>query len=109
MRLRFPGDETVELCSLRCAELWLQASGRRPDSILVVDEAAGGVIAAGDAYYVRSRVVSHPPTRDRRHVFLREEDARVHAATFAGRVLDGDQRPFAGYLPRQAGATPEME
>lgn len=100
VRLQFADETPVELCSLRCAELWLQASGRRPDSIRVVDESTGGVIDASDAYYVRSRVVSHPPTRDRRHVFRREVDARTHAAEFAGRVLDGEERPFADY-PRR--------
>lgn len=95
VRLAFDGERPVELCSLRCAELWLLASGRRPRAIQVTDEASGGVIDASEAYYVRSRVTSHPPTQDRRHVFRREEDARAHAAAFFGRMLEGPQRPFA--------------
>lgn len=90
-------DGTVyPFCSLTCAELWLSASPRRPDRILVTDEPSGELLPAGEAHYVRSRVMSSPTVRESRHVFRSLEKAQAHARQFQGRVLDAKQRPFEG-------------
>jgi hypothetical protein len=88
------GTEHV-FCSLRCAELWLRATNEKPEKILVTDEATGREIEASSAYFVRSDVMAHSPSNDHRHAFLRRENAEAHADTFRGRLLTGDDRPFA--------------
>ena len=89
------GDD-FEFCCLSCAQWWLEASRARPSRIYVTDETSGEEIEAEKAYYVRSRVVSHGPTQERRHVFRHQSDAETHAREFHGRVLEGKRRPFAG-------------
>jgi len=81
-------------CSLSCAELWVSASRTAPERIYVTDENTGEEIDASCAYYVRSEIVSHAPTKDRRHAFARKEAAESHADSFRGRLLTGDDRPF---------------
>ncbi|HND51088.1 MAG TPA: hypothetical protein PLV92_01785 [Pirellulaceae bacterium] len=87
------GLTTRRFCSLACVEAWLAASKAEVKTIWVTDERTGAELPAHDGYYVRSRVISHPWTRDRRHVFARESDARAHAESFQGRLLEGEQRP----------------
>jgi hypothetical protein len=89
-----------QFCALTCAELWLEVSGVHPRAIYVTDEATGDELGARSAYYVRSRVMTHPPTRERRHVFRYKADAQTHAEAFHGRLLTGSQRPFARWFPK---------
>lgn len=81
-------------CSLFCAERWLAASGARPQSVLVVDETTGTAIPSEQAYFVRSLIIAHEPTGERRHAFRNPQDARRHAEEHRGRILEGDDRPF---------------
>lgn len=84
-----------QFCSLACAEYWIETSGAKPVAIYATDEMTGQEIDAASAFYVRSSVVSHVRTQENRHVFAREADAKRHAELFHGRMLQGEQRPFA--------------
>ena len=88
------GEERV-FCSLRCAECWLAAAGEHGAAVYVTDEATGDELSAEDAYYVRSRIVSHAMSGERRHVFRSLQDAQRHAESYQGRVLVGKLRPFS--------------
>lgn len=70
--------------------------------IQVADEASGRMLAAESAWYVRSQVIAHGPTVDRRHVFAARAAAERHAAAYYGRLLQGRQRPFARWLAAPA-------
>jgi hypothetical protein len=87
-----------EFCSLVCAELWLESSQESPVEIYVTCEPMGQELSGSQAYFVRSQVVTHAPTRDRRHVFARRSDAAAHARMFRGRILVDDDKPFAKWL-----------
>jgi hypothetical protein len=89
---------TWSFCCLRCADLWLRQQKEAPRAILVTDEASGARIDARDAYFVRSMIVTMPPTGNRIHVFRTEVDARRHAEESFGTVLVGSERPFATLL-----------
>ncbi len=95
VRFAWPDARDIRFCSLTCAELWLQASGRQPSSIWVTDEPSGVAIPLEDAHFVRSSVVVHRPTRDRRHVFADRDTAQRHAEQFFGRILTFAEQPFA--------------
>ncbi len=82
-------------CCIACTELWLRRSKAIPHQVLVTDEVTGQPVNAADAYFVRSSVTSNAPTRDRRHVFSRRDVAELHAKSFHGRVLTGDDCPFS--------------
>jgi hypothetical protein len=99
LRVRVVDSQGAEFdfCTLTCAELWLKASNTAPAAIYVVDELTGKELEASRAHYARSQVIAHAPTRERRHVFAFESDARGHAKAFRGRVLTGRQRPFAEF------------
>ncbi|MBI3463369.1 MAG: hypothetical protein HY000_09965 [Planctomycetes bacterium] len=86
--------QSHEFCSLRCAELWLEARQRPPHAVFVTDEVTTREIPASAAHYVRSSVVTNPVTRERRHVFASPSDALRHVRAFGGRLLVGEERPF---------------
>lgn len=88
------GDER-EFCSIRCAECWLAAEAERGAAVYVTDEATGTETPAEQAHFVRSRIISHSLSGERRHVFLHLDDAQRHADAYQGRVLVGTQRPFS--------------
>jgi hypothetical protein len=94
VRIEERGGRERLLCCVDCARKWLAAAEERPERILVTDESTGAEIAAGDAWYVESRVVAFPICACRIHVFAREADARDHARDFGGVVLEGEERPI---------------
>ncbi len=95
VRVMADTNREYPFCCLTCAELWIDRARATPRKIVVVDEASGTPIDASAAYYVDgSSVKSNAPTGDRRHVFRKLADAQSHAATYRGRVLSGDERPF---------------
>lgn len=102
LRVRIVSDDLLshEFCSLICAELWLEADGRRPREVRVTDEITRRELPADCAHYARSRVISNRVVRENRHVFAEERDAQLHAERFQGRVLLKAQRPFARAIER---------
>lgn len=84
-----------QFCSLACAENWLQRSKTQPLQIWVTDESTGEQLDASEAFYVRSQVLAHAPTRDRRHVFGDLAAAQRHAEQYLGRLLERQEQPFA--------------
>lgn len=87
---------SFHFCCLLCAELWLDRSlDDLPRQIKVVDEVSGEMLDEQHAFFVYSSVFNNSPTGDRRHVFQNRQDAEKHAATYRGRLLEGDERPFA--------------
>jgi len=93
-------DGLSQFCSITCAERWLRASRVLPLEIRVVDESTGIELNTADAFYVRSQIVAHAPTRERRHVFGSLEEAQRHADDHFGRILPQDERPFAEWTGR---------
>lgn len=88
-------DATERLfCCVDCAQTWLARSGVTPTAILVTDESTGRRIAAGEAWFVRSRVPSNPVTGSRVHTFADENDALGHQGAYGGVFLRGDDRPL---------------
>jgi hypothetical protein len=86
---------TRRFCCVDCAGRWLDRSAAAPHEILVTDETSRAEVAADEAWFVRSRVVAFAPTGTHVHVFAREADARRHAETYGGTVLEGDERPLS--------------
>lgn len=95
VRIIESSDTPREFCCLTCAERWLQQRRDQARRILVTDESSGREIAAGDAHYVRSTVVTNPVTGNQRHVFESAEDAARHASAAQGLLLAGPERPFS--------------
>lgn len=91
------GAASFRFCGVLCAERWLARGGAESASVLVTDETSGKEIPAADAVFVRSTVVAVPTTGDRVHTFARREDAERHAAAYHGTLLEGSDRPFAGF------------
>ncbi len=87
--------EEREFCSLRCAECWVAAAGWSNATAFVTDEESGEQLRASEAYFVRSRIVTHRMSGERRHVFRNLSDAEKHAELHQGRLLIGKLRPFA--------------
>jgi len=81
-------------CCLRCAEIWVGRQSTAPRSVRVTDEFSGRLIDAGDAHYVRSSVVTNPPSGNRVHAFRNRADAEKHADIHGGTVLSESERPF---------------
>ncbi len=88
--------ELSVFCGILCAEMSLKQSMAIPHQVLVTDELTSKSLDAGNAHYVRSAVVSNSHTGDRRHVFGQRAAAELHATTFHGRILTGNDRPFSG-------------
>jgi hypothetical protein len=84
-----------EFCCIRCAQLWLKSRRGQPVVIYVTDEASGQEIDGQGAFYVRSSVVTKATTGNRIHAFGDQEEAERHAAAARGRILNGQDRPFA--------------
>lgn len=93
--VKLESGKRVEFCSIRCAEWWLQATGAKPVQVRVTDETTGEEMDASEATFVRSEVVIHPWSHERRHVFRLRQDAENHASTFRGRILEGENIPFS--------------
>jgi hypothetical protein len=82
-------------CCLRCAELWLAARSGSLRTVYVTDEVSEQEIEAGQAWFVRSSVVTRPTTGNRVHAFRDRPDAERHAEHAHGILLLGADRPFA--------------
>jgi hypothetical protein len=85
-----------EFCCIECARLWLNRDDAHARTILVTDETTGQAIAAQSAWFVRSRVITVPHTRNRIHAFQAKADAVRHADSASGAILAGADKPFAG-------------
>jgi hypothetical protein len=83
-------------CCVVCAELWCRRHPGEAQAIYVTDEATGEEVEAASAYFVRSLVVTTPPTQNRIHTFRSRADAERHADAAGGTLLDGAERPFGG-------------
>jgi len=83
-----------EFCCIRCAQAWQQHGAGSAASVFVTDEASGEEVAASQATYVRSTVITTPTSGNRVHTFARPEDAERHAETCHGTVLPDQARPF---------------
>lgn len=88
---------SVAFCSIACAERYLLTSRLQPWRILVVDERSRRPLDAAEAHFARSQVTVQATSNERRHVFASKEEATAHAEAFRGRVLMGDEAPFAAY------------
>ena len=87
---------SVTCCDVRCARNWLASHSERPTRIQVQDEHGGGPIDSAEAFYVRSAVVTNRVNGNRWHVFGDRETALRHARESRGRLMRGDEHPFAG-------------
>jgi hypothetical protein len=87
-------EETHAFCCIRCAQLWLEHQGRPPVAIYVADEETGDEVEAGQAFFVRSRVITMAATENRIHAFAHRSDAEKHAQLYGGSVLPKGERPF---------------
>ena len=83
-----------DFCCIRCAQLWLDHQAQPPRAIYVTDEKTGEEIEAGQAFFVRSRVVTVAATQNRLHAFADRADADRHAQLYSGRILTDAERPF---------------
>ncbi|HWB09544.1 MAG TPA: hypothetical protein VG826_09980 [Pirellulales bacterium] len=86
--------EKRPFCCVRCAEYWLAQEPLPPNEIHVTDEVSGRPLDAGEAFFVRSSVVTNDVTGNRIHAFENRADAEGHASQFRGRLLTEDDRPL---------------
>jgi len=73
------------------ARIWLGEYSDQVFSIRVTDEITGQKIAAKDAYYVVSELITIPHTGNKIHVFARKAEAELHARQFNGKLV---KEPF---------------
>ncbi len=73
------------------ARIWLGENSDQVFSIQVTDEITGQKIAAKDAYYVVSELITIPHTGNKIHVFARKAEAELHARQFKGKLV---KEPF---------------
>ena len=73
------------------AQIWLGEYSGQVFSIQVTDEITGQKIAAKDAYYVISELITIPHTGNKIHVFARKAEAELHARQFKGKLV---KEPF---------------
>jgi hypothetical protein len=86
--------ESHAFCCVTCAELWWQQHHEEVNVVFVTDESTGDAIAAASATFVRSLVITTPPTQNRIHAFRLRADAERHLAAAGGTLLEGRERPF---------------
>jgi hypothetical protein len=89
--IRDGGKPAHEFCSIRCAEMWLARAGVSTTTVLVTDAITGQEIDATQAFYVRVPVFP----RSEVHAFADRALAEKHADLLRGRLLEGDEMPFA--------------
>ena len=73
------------------AQIWLRENSDQAFSIQVTDEITGEKIAAEDAYYVASELITIPHTGNMIHVFARKAAAELHVRQFNGKLV---KEPF---------------
>ena len=79
------------------AQIWLRENSDQIFSIQVTDEITGEKIAAEDAYYVASELITTPHTGNMIHVFARKAAAELHARQFKGKLV---KEPFRTHRRR---------
>jgi len=82
---------TSKFSCVLSAQIWLRENSDQAFSIQVTDEITGEKIAAEDAYYVASELITTPHTGNMIHVFAREAAAGLHARQFNGNPV---KEPF---------------
>lgn len=82
-------------CCILCAESWLAKNASPNAKVEVTDEVSAKTIPADDAYFAPSSVMTNSATLNRIHAFADRDDAEAHARQFGGRLLEGNERPFA--------------
>jgi hypothetical protein len=95
VRLEERNGSSYMFCCLGCAERWWDRRGQDVRGLWVTDETSGIELAAHEAHFVRSTVVTNAITGNRLHAFREERAARQHAQAARGRVMLGSERPFA--------------
>jgi len=83
---------TSKFSCVLSAQIWLRENSDQIFSIQVTDEITGQKIAAKDAYYVRSELITIPHTGNKIHVFARKAEAELHARQFKGKLV---KEPFS--------------
>ena len=93
-------------CCVLNAHIWLARNRNQVSSIWVTDETTGEKVRAEEAFYVSSRVITTPHTKNRIHVFAKEEEARIHARQFNGKLVTNPLKTsqkktvkFVKYMP----------
>lgn len=93
-RLESPPGTPRAFCSVRCAHGWTRRVGGKPYHLRVRDETTGADIDEADAWFARSTVLASRASGERIHAFARRSDAEAHVASYGGRLLEDDERPF---------------
>lgn len=87
------GDESSKrFCCVLNAQIWLERNSKPVFSIWVTDEITGKKIRAEEAFYVSSKVITTPHTRNRIHIFAKKEAAQIHARQFNGKLVQNPLR-----------------
>lgn len=94
VRIVDENNRSYKFCCVKCAQLWLAAHDAKPIAVFVTDETGGKEVAAGQAYFAISTIVTESKTLNCIHAFAEEADAQKHADKYWGRVLGGTDRPF---------------
>lgn len=92
-------------CCIRCAEYWLAQQTGAVGEVRVTDEVTGAAVEAAEAFFVRSAIVTNHTTGNCIHAFRALHDAEEHAAANRGRLLSGEERPFAMPVTRSGPVT----
>lgn len=74
--------------SIISARIWFRENSNQVSTILVTDEATGEKIDARQAFYVESKVITTPHTRNKIHVFGQREAAELHVLEFRGKLVN---------------------
>lgn len=101
------GAEPVHFACVVNACIWLARNGDDIASIWVTDEDTGERVAAEEAFYVVSSVVTTRHAKNRIHVFRRQETAENHARTYAGTRIHNPLRVQRKVLTRTVSYRPD--
>lgn len=80
-------ESSRKFCCVLNAQIWLAGNGNQVSSVWVTDEITGEKVRAEEAFYVSSKVITTPHTRNQIHVFAKKEAARIHARQFDGKLV----------------------
>jgi hypothetical protein len=80
-------ESSKRFCCVLNAQIWLARNRNQISSVWVTDEITGEKVRAEEAFYVSSRVITTPHTRNRIHVFAKKEAAGIHARQFDGKLV----------------------
>ena len=85
-------------CDVGCARSWVGRHLSSVQTIQVTDEDSGEMLDAGQAFFVRSSIVTNPITGNRWHVFRDRDRANQHARESRGRLMLGADHPFSSLV-----------